>query len=47
MIDVASYLEVEAEAVNVLNEETDRLVFCFHHEEDYRRPLPSKAMNSC
>ena len=34
VIDVASYLEVEAEAVNVLNEETDRLVFCFHHEED-------------
>ncbi len=34
VIDIASYLEVEAEAVNVLNEETDRLVFCFHHEED-------------
>ena len=34
VIDIASYLEVEAEEVNVLNEETDRLVFCFHHEED-------------
>ena len=34
VIDIASYLEVEAEEVNVLNEETDRLVLCFHHEED-------------
>lgn len=34
VIDIASYLGVESEAVNVLNEETDRLVLCFHREDD-------------
>ena len=47
VIDIASYLEVEAEAVNVLNEGNGSAGLLFHHEEDSQTTPSSKAMNSC